>query len=163
MGLRIRDQCIGLRLASGSGSSRDTYHRQHLSTGLPISPVVFHGSAAGQQEVDSLGRVHRTAAPQPNDRVDPQRGSEPSAGVDHECGGVRIKIVECEYSDARPAQQVLGGFDIAAVDDALIRDKQGPAEAKLRCQLAEPLNRPLSKYQSGRALKIEMLHTIAWD
>src|SRR4051812_32671360 len=67
---RIGGERGGLGLAAGAGGVGDGDEREQGLGGFVDAPVVFDVTAVGEEEVDALGAVHRTAATQADDEID---------------------------------------------------------------------------------------------
>src|SRR5207244_3661117 len=113
-----------------------------------VAPVVSHHSAVCQQEVYCLGRIHRAAAAQADDRIYVEGRDALASGFDHRCIWIRIEIVKGEDCDSAVGEKLRSPFHVAAGEDPSVSDQQRSAKTKFRRKSAEPFNRPLAEYQS---------------
>ena len=96
--LGIGDQRRRLGLTTGAGGGGDGDEGEHRLGRLVDAPVILHFPAVGQEEIDALGGVHRRAAPQANDEVDLEFGSDGEPAGDVLGGGVFADaVVEAVY------------------------------------------------------------------
>ena len=146
---------VALRFAAGAGGRRDADHRQQRPRRLAVSPIVFHPAAVGEQKVDALGAVHRTAATQADDGVDRVRTGGRAPGVDHGGIGIHIELVESHGGDAGPREQSFRQRHVSGLDQTVVRHEQRAPEPQLRGDGAEAPDRAAAEHQPRAGLKLE--------
>ena len=151
--LGVGDQRERLALAAGAGGGRDDDERQHLTLGQADAPVVLHPATVGQQEVCALGRVHRAAAAEAEERVDASPLGQPPASLDAVGGGVLNHLVKHHHLQPGGLERLAHRGDVPGADEAGVGDEQDAFQAKLGGKLSGA-RRPAVAENQARALHV---------
>ena len=134
---RIRHESVGLRLASRAGRRRHRDQWQQRLDGPSVPPVVRHRSAVGQDEVDALGAVDRTATAQTDEPVEAEGRSDQAARLHHGRGWVLGEVVKGVGRHTRGPQQSKRLGHIAGLSDPSVRHHQHIGQPEVTGRVAE--------------------------
>src|SRR5579875_1771650 len=90
----ISDQGERLGLAAGASCGRHADRRQHRLSCFAKTCIIGHLPAVGEQEVDALGRIHRTAAADSDEEIDTLASSNICANFYDVTGRIFFNAIE---------------------------------------------------------------------
>ena len=153
----FRDERVRLGFASGPGRCGDCHHRQQRFLGFSVSPVVGHAPAIGQEKINSLGAIHRAAASQPNQEINPVFAGRQPAALRHGRSRILPEIVKGGEVEARFLQHSAGVLDVARSEQARIGNHENARPAQLAHKLPQAVHSSHAEMDPCRGLEVEFV------
>src|SRR5687767_10393443 len=155
--VRRGNQRVTLRLASGAGRRWNRDHRQHWFCRFAVPAIILHATAVGENEVDALGAIHRTAAAEPDDRIDLFVRSKLGARIDHTRIRVYFEIVKADDFNCRRAKWLDRFVNVPRRNHAVISHKQDAPKPQLPGYVAQAADSSGAENHPSTGLKVERL------